>query len=143
MLFEPNLKANLDRADQVYNGINALIDRHIEARGISAPPPSVYEPVWVPETETETLDLVAAGITAVVWATGFTPDWSYAALPIFDGTGYPVQRRGVTALEGVYVLGLPWLWTWGSGRFLAVGKDAAHVVDHLAQRLPAAMRAAS
>jgi putative flavoprotein involved in K+ transport len=33
------------------------------------------------------------------------------------------------------VLGLPWLWTWGSGRFLSVGKDAEHVVDHLAARL--------
>ncbi|HEV7718006.1 MAG TPA: MSMEG_0569 family flavin-dependent oxidoreductase [Arsenicitalea sp.] len=135
MLFEPNLRSNLDRADQVYNGINALIDRHIAAKGIAAPEASVYRPVWVPEAETETLDLAEAGIASVIWATGFTPDWSYAALPIFDGTGYPVQRRGVTGLDGVYVLGLPWLWTWGSGRFLSVGKDAEYVVDHLAGRL--------
>jgi len=58
-------------------------------------------------------------------------------LPIFDGTGYPVQRRGVTGVEGVCVLGLPWLWTWGSGRFLAVGKDAEHVIGHLADYLDA------
>jgi putative flavoprotein involved in K+ transport len=134
MLFEPNLKANLDGADKVYNGINALIDRHIAAKGIAAPEPSVYQPLWEPEREVEVLDLAASGITSVVWATGFTPDWSYAALPIFDGTGYPVQRRGVTGVDGAYVLGLPWLWTWGSGRFLAVGKDAAHVVEHLARR---------
>ena len=145
MLFEPNLKANLDKADQVYNGINALIDRHIAAKGITAPEPSVYEPLWEPDGEIETLDLAASGITSVIWATGFTPDWSYAALPIFDGTGYPVQRRGVTGVEGVYVLGLPWLWTWGSGRFLAVGKDAEYVVDQLAGRLPqaSALRVAS
>ena len=55
-------------------------------------------------------------------------------LPIFDGNGYPVHRRGVTAVDGVYVLGLPWLWTWGSGRFLSVGRDAEHVVGHLAAR---------
>jgi len=145
MLFEPNLRSNLDRADQVYNGINALIDRHIAAKGIAAPEASVYRPVWVPEAETETLDLEEAGIASVIWATGFTPDWSYAALPIFDGTGYPVQRRGVTGLDGVYVLGLPWLWTWGSGRFLAVGKDAEYVADHLAGRLSqsSGLRAAS
>jgi putative flavoprotein involved in K+ transport len=136
MVFEPNLKSNLDRADQVYNGINALIDKHIAAKSIAAPEASVYQPVWVPDNEPTTLDLEAAGISTVIWATGFTPDWSYAALPIFDGTGYPVQRRGVTGLDGVYVLGLPWLWTWGSGRFLAVGKDAEHVVDHLARKLP-------
>ncbi len=135
MLAEPNLKANLDAADRVYNGINALIDKHIAANGIDAPPASVYQPLWEPESETIELDLAAEGITSVIWATGFTPDWSYVGLPIFDGTGYPVQRRGVTGVDGVYVLGLPWLWTWGSGRFLAVGKDAEHVIGHLSAYL--------
>lgn len=137
MLFEPNLKANLDGADQVYNGINALIDRHIAANGIDAPPASVYVPLWEPESEPAELDLEAEGVTSVIWATGFHPDWSYVGLPIFDGTGYPIQRRGVTGIDGVYVLGLPWLWTWGSGRFLAVGRDAEHIVSHLVDYLDA------
>ena len=128
MKFEPNLKANLDGADRVYNGINALIDRHIEAKGIAAPPGGVYAPVWEPAEEPTELDLVAAGVSAIVWATGFTPDWSYVQAPIFDGTGYPVHRRGVTSVPGLYVLGLPWLWTWGSGRFLSVGRDAEFLV---------------
>ncbi|NKN37462.1 MSMEG_0569 family flavin-dependent oxidoreductase [Agrobacterium sp. a22-2] len=131
MIFAANLKANLDEADRVYNGINALIDRHIAEKGIAAPEGSVYQPLWSPDQEITELDLVAEGITSVVWATGFRPDWSFVGLPIFDGTGYPVQRRGVTGIPGVYVLGLPWLWTWGSGRFLSVGKDAEHVVRHL------------
>jgi putative flavoprotein involved in K+ transport len=134
MLFEPNLKANLDGADRVYNGINALIDRHIAEKGIDAPAGSPYVPVWEPEAEIAELDLKAEGITSVIWATGFSPDWSFVGLPIFDGNAYPVHRRGVTAVDGVYVLGLPWLWTWGSGRFLSVGRDAEHVVGHLAAR---------
>jgi putative flavoprotein involved in K+ transport len=137
MLFEPNLKANLDGADRVYNGINALIDRYIAEKGIAAPAGSAYVPLWEPEIEPVDLDLRAQTVTSVIWATGFSPDWSFVGLPIFDGTGYPVQRRGVTGIDGVYVLGLPWLWTWGSGRFLAVGKDAEHVVGHLAERLEA------
>ncbi|TCU11687.1 MSMEG_0569 family flavin-dependent oxidoreductase [Rhizobium sullae] len=137
MLFEPNLKANLDGADRVYNGINALIDRHITEKNIEAPDGSVYEPVWEPEAEKIDLDLKAAGVTSIIWATGFSPDWSFVGLPIFDGSAYPVHRRGVTAVDGVYVLGLPWLWTWGSGRFLSVGKDAEHVVGHLTTRLSA------
>jgi putative flavoprotein involved in K+ transport len=137
MLFEPNLKANLDGADRVYNGINGLIDRYIAEKGIDAPAGSAYVPLWEPETEPADLDLKAEGVTSVIWATGFSPDWSFVGLPIFDGTGYPVQRRGVTGIDGVYVLGLPWLWTWGSGRFLAVGKDAEHVVGHLVSRLEA------
>ncbi|MGO6734985.1 MSMEG_0569 family flavin-dependent oxidoreductase [Rhizobium ruizarguesonis] len=134
MLLEPNLKANLDGADRVYNGINALIDRHIAEKGIEAPAGSSYVPVWEPEAEIAELDLKAEGITSVIWATGFSPDWSFVGLPIFDGNAYPVHRRGVTAVDGVYVLGLPWLWTWGSGRFLSVGRDAEHVVGHLAAR---------
>jgi putative flavoprotein involved in K+ transport len=133
MVFEPNLKANLDEADRVYNGINGLIDRHIAAKGIDAPPASVYEPVWTPREEPEALDVVANDVGAIVWATGFTPDWSYVHLPIFDGSGYPVNRRGVTSVPGAFVLGLPWLWTWGSGRFLSVGRDAESVVRHWLQ----------
>ncbi len=134
MLFEPNLKANLDEADRVYNGINALIDRHIAANGIAAPEGGAYVPVWDPAEEPAALDLSAADVGAIVWATGFTPDWSYVRLPIFDGTGYPTNRRGVTSVPGAYVLGLPWLWTWGSGRFLSVGRDAEHVVQEEALR---------
>jgi putative flavoprotein involved in K+ transport len=133
IIFEPNLKANLGEADRVYNGINALIDRHIASKGIEAPPGSVYEPVWTPGEEPEVLDLAASGVGAIVWATGFTPDWSYVQLPIFDGSGYPVNRRGVTSVPGAFVLGLPWLWTWGSGRFLSVGRDAESVVGHWLQ----------
>ncbi|MGJ7043095.1 putative flavoprotein involved in K+ transport [Shinella sp. BE166] len=135
MLFDADLTANLDHADRVYNGINALIDKHILKHGIDASGETVYQPAWRPETDPTELDLAAAGVSAVIWATGFSPDWSYVGLPIFDGTGYPVQRRGVTGVEGAYVLGLPWLWTWGSGRLLAVGKDAEHVVGHLAGTL--------
>jgi putative flavoprotein involved in K+ transport len=138
MVFEPNLKSNLDAADRVYNGINALIDRYIAEKGIEAPEGTSYTPLWEPEAEPDALDLKAEGVTSVVWATGFRPDWSFVGLPIFDGNAYPVHRRGVTAVDGVYVLGLPWLWTWGSGRFLAVGKDAEHVVGHLAERLASA-----
>jgi putative flavoprotein involved in K+ transport len=131
MIFRPNLQQNLDEADRVYNGINALIDRYITEKNIEAAAPSVYQPVWEPQKEVTELDLAAAGITSVIWATGFTPDWSFAALPIFDGTGYPVQKRGVTSVPSVYVLGLPWLWTWGSGRFLGMAKDADYIVRHL------------
>lgn len=132
MLFEHNLKANLDNADRVYNGINALIDKHIAAKGIEAPAGEPYAPLWEPTAEPTELDLKAEGVGSVVWATGFRADWSFVGLPIFDGAGYPVHRHGVTDIPGVYVLGLPWLWTWGSGRFLGVGRDAEFIVSDLA-----------
>lgn len=133
--FRDDLSANLDAADTVYNGICGLIDRHIAEKGIEAPPASRYEPVWRPGLPMPALDPVAAGVTSVIWCTGFRPNWSWVDLPIFDGSGYPTHERGVTSMPGVYTLGLPWLWTWGSGRFVGVGRDAefllGKVQDHL------------
>jgi putative flavoprotein involved in K+ transport len=130
--FQDDLAKNLDGADAVYNGICGLIDRHIAEQGIDAPAGAHYRPVWQPEAAPAALDLAAAGITSIVWSTGFRPDWSWVELPIFNGAGYPVHRRGVTAMEGAYVIGLPWLHTWGSGRFVGVGRDAGFLADRIA-----------
>lgn len=138
MRFRDDLAQNLDAADTVYNGICALIDRHVEDNAIAAPPPSRYEPVWRPDGFQESLDPVAEGIAAIVWCTGFRPNWSWVDLPIFDGNGYPTHERGVTAMPGVYTLGLPWLWTWGSGRFVGVGRDADYLRARIAEHLSAA-----
>lgn len=133
--FRENLAESLDFADRTYNGINAAIDRHIAENGIAARPPSVYEPVWTPPAERPTLDLAASGITSVVWCIGFTPDFRWLDASVFNGAGHPKHARGVTAEPGVSFIGLPWLNTWGSGRFGAVGRDAEHVAATIAERL--------
>jgi len=130
-----DLVRNLDAADSVYNGICALIDKHIADSKIAAPAGAHYAPVWQPETTVPELDLQAAGITSIVWATGFNSDWSWVDLPIFNGAGYPAHQRGITTMDGVYVLGLPWLYSWGSGRFVGIGRDAAFIAEHIAARL--------
>lgn len=131
--FAPRLREVLDQADRTYNGINASIDRHIAEQGLQAPPASVYEPVWQPEEERETLSLGDAGITSVVWCIGFAPDFRWLDAPVFNGRGHPVHERGVTRVPGLYFIGLPWLHTWGSGRFSGVARDAAFVVQHVTQ----------
>ena len=129
--FTPSLTENLDSADKTFNGINAGIDAYIEKTGIEAPPGSRYEPVWSPAQERTTLDLQASGIGSIVWCIGFTPDFSWLDAPIFNGRGYPAHTRGLTPLDGLYFVGLPWLHTWGSGRFSGVARDAAHVVEKI------------
>ena len=136
--FGDDLKRNLDGADAVYNGICSLIDQHIADRGIEAPAGQHYEPVWQPGEPQERLDLASAGISTVIWATGFRSDWSFVDLPLCDASGYPSHRRGVTSIDGVYVIGMPWLHTWGSGRFLNVGRDADHLADRIVEHLGAA-----
>jgi putative flavoprotein involved in K+ transport len=133
--FRDDLTQNLDGADAVYNGICGLVDRHIAEQGIDAPPGAHYRPVWVPARTAAALDPAAAGITGIIWSTGFRPDWSWVELPIFSGAGYPVHRRGITAMEGAYVLGLPWLHSWGSGRFVGVGRDAGFLADRIGEQL--------
>ncbi|WP_404980166.1 MULTISPECIES: MSMEG_0569 family flavin-dependent oxidoreductase [unclassified Caballeronia] len=127
--FAPNLRTALDNADKTYNNINASIDGFIERHGIDAPPASRYEPLWEPQAEREELDLQASGIAAVVWCIGFRPDFGWLDVPVFNGRGHPSHLRGVTAVPGVYFIGLPWLHTWGSGRFSGVARDAQYIVD--------------
>ncbi|SAK78308.1 FAD dependent oxidoreductase [Caballeronia pedi] len=127
--FAPNLRANLDDADDTYNRINASIDGFIAKHGMDAPPAARYEPLWQPDGERIELDLEASGIGSVVWCIGFTPDFGWLDAPVFNGRGHPAHLRGVTAVPGLYFIGLPWLHTWGSGRFSGVARDAQYVVD--------------
>ena len=135
--FSPDLAAKLDAADAVYNRINGSIDKYIAERGIAAPDPSAYEPLWTPETPVTALDLAGSGITSVVWCIGFQPDFSWVEVPVFNGRSYPGHQRGVTAHKGLYFLGLPWLHTWGSGRFSGVARDAEYVVQRVKAGIPA------
>jgi len=135
-----DLPRNLGAADAAADRIKDAIDRHIDAQGIDAPAEERYAPVLQPAGDGGgTLDLVAAGIRTIVWATGFRSDWSWVKLPAFDESGYPTHDRGVTEVPGLYVVGLPWLHTWGSGRFAGVARDA----EHLAQRIALALAPAS
>ena len=129
--FQGNLRASLDQADQTYNGINAAIDKHIAEKNIDCPPPSVYAPVWAPAEETLSLDLQSAGIQSIIWCIGFEPDFRWLDAPVFNGAGQPKHHRGVSPQPGLYFIGLPWLHTWGSGRFSGVARDASYLADRI------------
>jgi putative flavoprotein involved in K+ transport len=134
LTFADDLIANLDNADRVYNGICGLIDDHISKAGIEAPAGAHYEPVWQPSGIPTELNLANSNIKSIIWTTGFRSDWSWIELPMFDGAGYPTHKRGITSVDGAYVLGLPWLYTWGSGRFVGVGRDAEYIAASIVQK---------
>lgn len=131
--FSGNLSELLDQADAVYNRINQTIDKYIAENNIDAPAPSIYSPVWKPASEKLTLDLANAGITSIVWCIGFRPDFSWIDAPIFTGRGYPSHTRGITPQAGLYFLGLPWLYTWGSGRFSGIDRDAQYISEAISR----------
>lgn len=132
--FAPTLTSSLDSADAVYNSICRDIDRYIETNDIDAPEQPHYEPVWAPDHEPRALDLADEGITSIVWAIGYRPDYSWVKVGVFDGSGRPTHTRGETAVPGLFFVGLPWMHTWGSGRFLGVARDAEHVAGRLLER---------
>lgn len=136
MQFSASLQQHLDQADAVYNRINKSIDDFIEKHGIDAPAASVYQPVWQPQQEHTSLNLQQAGISSIIWCIGFRPDFSWLQVDnAFNERAYPLHLRGISPVKGLYFLGLPWLHTWGSGRFSGIARDAKHVVQHISLAL--------
>lgn len=131
LVFGDDLRKNLDHADAVAESIKATIDKYIAAQGIDAPIEAPYQPPWQPDNPRPDLDYFVAGIRSVVWSMGFRTDYSWVEIPLFDGSGYPSHKRGVTSVPGVYFLGLPWQYTWGSGRFSGVAQDARYLADQI------------
>jgi putative flavoprotein involved in K+ transport len=132
--FWDDLTQNLDYADSVAESIKKTIDGFIEKHQIQAHTEPVYQSVWHPIQQNLTLDYQEANIGAVIWCTGYQSDFSWIEIPVFDGKGYPGHKRGVTDIWGLYFLGLPWLYTWGSGRFSGIARDANYLADCIISR---------
>ena len=79
------------------------------------------------------LDLASAGISAIIWATGYAFDFSLAKLPVFDQNGYSRQSRGPTDFPGLYFVSLQWLTKFKSGPPYGVGEDAAQTAASIVE----------
>ena len=133
--FLPDLAKNLDDADRSYVGIRTQIDAHIAREGIDAPEEPPFTKVWEPEAERTRVDLAEAGIASVLWAIGFRPDYSWIEADVFDDRGKPRHHRGVTPHRGLHFIGLGWLNTWGSGRFLGIEEDSRYLAARIAAQM--------
>jgi len=84
-------------------------------------------------TEIRFADGSALSPKAVIWATGFALDHSFVQAPIFDEDGRVEHRRGVTAVPGLYLLGLPWQHTRGSALLGWVRDDSQYIASEIAR----------
>jgi putative flavoprotein involved in K+ transport len=134
--FAADLANNMRAADDFARNIMGLMDAHIERAGVKAPPPSPAEldgepkPGWRAPA-IEQLDLDAANITSVVWATGFRFDFSWIEVPVLDSFGYPLTRGSATTVAGLHFMGLNWMHKRKSGIIYGVGEDAAACAERL------------
>jgi putative flavoprotein involved in K+ transport len=131
----PGLSTSLAAAEQVFHErFKPLIDRFIDQAGIDAPSYertlSTFEP-----PERDELDLYQAGISTVIWATGYRPDFGWIDLPIFDEMGFPRHRRGVTDVQGLYFLGLLWQHTQASATLIGPRLDAPYLLEAMGLRI--------
>jgi putative flavoprotein involved in K+ transport len=74
-------------------------------------------------------------VANVIWCTGYTPDYSWIDLPVRASHGFPIQDRGIVeSIPGLYFIGLPFLYSLSSALLGGVGRDADHIVSHIAGR---------
>lgn len=134
--FQPDLAENLARGDENYLAVLDAADAYIERNGLDLPlEPEARRVFPDPEcvsTPILELDLARAGITTVIWATGFANDYSWLKVDAFDAKGKPLHQRGVSTESGLYFLGLPWQSRRGSSFIWGVWHDAKYVADHIA-----------
>lgn len=134
--FSGDLADNIARGDANYLSVldeaDAYAARHgldlpeePEARVLPPDPACLSDPI-------RRLDLAAAGIRTILWATGYEQDFGWIDADVFDANGRPRHNRGVTEEPGLYFLGLPWLSRRGSSFIWGVWHDAAYIADQIA-----------
>jgi putative flavoprotein involved in K+ transport len=132
------LAESMADGDLVYATFLGAVDEYVRRRKLDLPedpdarttlpnPPCVTEPL-------RRLDLAAEGISAVIWATGYGVDFDWIDLPVTDDKGEAVHRNGISAVPGLYFLGLQWLSKMNSSFLSGVGDDAEVLADHILAR---------
>lgn len=139
--FRDNLRENIEFGDKVSEALKTRMDAGITAMGLKLsenqpdPEDDVDETAYEIAAPLE-LDLAAAGITSVIWATGFTGDFSYIEIEnALRDDGQPNHVDGVSPVEGLYFIGMPWLRTRASGIVHGVNDDAEFIVEQLTNQL--------
>jgi putative flavoprotein involved in K+ transport len=137
--FDDDADRILDEADQAYTAFVSVAsdraahdladdvvdaDEHDAAAHVVRPPP-------VPAMESLSFEQDHVG--TIVWATGYTYDYDWIKVPVFDDRGRPVQERGVSNVDGLFFLGLHWMHTFRSGLLSGVGADAEHLASVISE----------
>jgi putative flavoprotein involved in K+ transport len=108
------------------------IDAHIARTGAAAEGPEALRAVRLAPPPTD-LDLAAAGIGTVVWATGYRRAYPWLDVPVLDAAGELVHSEGVTPAPGLFALGLRFQRRRNSHFIGGVGDDAARIAVAIAE----------
>lgn len=130
--FADDANTVLDAADEAYDAFVALAaSKTADELETGIPDDEAPAVSRTAVDAIDSVDLNAAGIRTVIWATGYSYDYDWVRVPVFDERGRPVQHRGVTGHPGLYFLGLHWMHTFRSGLLSGVGDDAAYLAEQM------------
>ena len=135
----PDLEENLTKGEEWLVNYKKSVDDYIAKNKLNIPEESPPNLSPIQKTSASTpileLDLRIAGITSIIWATGFGNEYDWLKVPVLDERREPLHERGVTQFPGIYFLGLRWLYKQKSG-FLSFGGPAEDA-DYLAEQIAA------
>ncbi|MEP0072507.1 MAG: NAD(P)/FAD-dependent oxidoreductase [Marinomonas sp.] len=135
VIFNNDLADNIRAGDANYLSLLDRADAYIADNGLNLPEePAARELLSDPDCMTNPtleLDMKAAGIQSIIWATGYSTDYSWLNVDAFDDNNQPKHHRGVSKQTGVYFLGLPWLSRRGSSFIWGVWHDAKYIADQI------------
>ena len=136
--FAPDLAKNIAQGDKNYMAVLDAADAYVAAKGLDLPEePDARKMEPDPQCVTDPirqLNLAEAGITAIVWATGYGLDFGWLKVDALDAKGSPMHQRGVSTVPGLYFLGLSWLSRRASPFIWGVWHDADYLAGHIAAR---------
>lgn len=133
--FARDLADNIARGDANYLSLLDEADAYVARNGLDLPEENTARQIGPdPECISDpllALNLADAGITSIIWATGYAVDYSWLKVDAFDEKGRPKHQRGVSVEPGIYFLGLPWQSRRGSSFIWGVWHDAKHLADRI------------
>ena len=130
----PNLCA---MADLKMNRLLNTIDEWASENGLDdeVEAPHRPAPTEVEDSPPLGIDLTAAGIQTILWATGYRPDYSWLELPVLDRKGQVRHDGGIVESPGMYLMGMQFLRRRKSALIDGAGDDARDLSDHLSSSL--------
>lgn len=134
--FAADLEKNISRGDANYLSVLNEADEFIKRNNLDLPEePQAHILGPMPEAAVNPIreiDLAAAGITSILWATGYSVDYGWLQVPdALTESGKPAHQRGVSSASGIYFLGQPWLSRRGSAFIWGVWHDAKFLSDQI------------
>jgi putative flavoprotein involved in K+ transport len=137
LFFRPDAAFHVQFADGFSAQVQQMIDGFIAQQQIAAPAAEPDE-ANMPDVETACIagitDLALEKVSTIIWATGFTGNFDYIRLPVFDKDKNLLHENGLSPVEGLYFLGLHWLRSRKSGLIHGISDDAAFVCARVHER---------